>query len=83
MTNHTRPWTAILCSKSDTKIINQDASLVPDEAKVFIETKNPGWTLVGLVPGNHEAGSITWSESSGNSRDNNVYIDPFDMSHIG
>ena len=82
MTAHTRPWTAILCTKSNTKIVNLDAPSNPDDAKSSIQKTNPGWSLVGLIPGSHKSGSHSYDLVQGPTRKEQVYVDPFDMSHV-
>ena len=82
MTAHTRPWTAILCTKSNTKIVNLEAPSNPVDAKSSIENTNPGWSLVGLIPGSHKSGSHCYDLIQELPRKEQVYVDPFDMTHV-
>ena len=76
----TRPWTAVLCNNSQTKIVEVNTSVDSSLAEVTINEKNPGWNLIAIIPGSHAGSSHSFSMKLRSSSDK--FVDPFDMSHI-
>ena len=78
---NSRPYTAVLISKSRSRLVNIDAPLEKNSAFLFVQEKFPGEKPVALIPGEHANHSYTYDITTA-SKSENSCVDVFDMSYL-
>lgn len=75
-----RPYTAVLCKPSQTKVVEMTASVEWLEAKEEFTEAHPGWNVVAVIAGSHMDRSRSYSQVTVDkkSNQNDRYVDPFD-----
>ena len=79
MSNH-RPYTAVLCTPNQTKVVEMTASVEWNEAKEQFTEAHPCWNVVAVIAGSHMDRSKSYSQTTSGKKtgQNDRYIDPFD-----
>ena len=75
-----RPYTAVLCRSSQTKVVEMSASIDWNQARSEFSDAHPGWSVVAVFAGNHQGHgrAFDYGLSSRNGKGCDRYIDPFD-----
>jgi hypothetical protein len=81
---HARPYTAVLIHEHSfmTRVANLAAPLNGTEAKASVESSNPGFKLVALIPGHHAVSSHGFELDYALRGTADRFLDPFDHGTI-
>ena len=81
--SNSRPYTAILCNKTKTQIVEMNASVNIGEAQDQFMHHYPEWDVIAIIAGSHESRSYSFDKGEILSEKNDRFIDPFDTNHVG